>query len=174
MTCLRTTVLKCFCDFQRSFSCVQFPKNFGTSCPFCILSWCSHRRDVNCSPSSPTRCSSLVHSPGTSPHQLPDGPCCPTSLPCSAFFSFFSIYLFLAAGSSLPFSSFLVMARSYSLLWCTGRASHCGGFSSCREQAVGKSEAAAVVGCGPGRFGPWALEHRVNSCGARACGIFPD
>ena len=40
------------------------------------------------------------------------------------------------------------------------RASHCGGFSCCGAQA------SVVSAQGLGSFGPQALTHRLNSCGA--------
>ena len=52
-------------------------------------------------------------------------------------------------------------------LRCGVRASHCGGFSSCRARALGVRASVAVV-CGLSSCGLWALERRLTSCGARA------
>jgi hypothetical protein len=51
------------------------------------------------------------------------------------------------------------------------QASHCDGFSCCRAWVLGH--------IAYNSFGPWVLEHRLNSCGAwgscfAACGIFSD
>ena len=43
---------------------------------------------------------------------------------------------------------------------CSVQASHCGGFSCCRAQALGHS---GFCSCGT-----WAIECRLNSCGAWA------
>ena len=59
-------------------------------------------------------------------------------------------------------------------LRCGVRASHCGGFSCCRAQALG-AWASVVVAHGLSSCGSWALEHRLRSCGARAyllCGMW--
>ena len=52
-------------------------------------------------------------------------------------------------------------------LCCSARASHCGGFSCCRAQALG-TRASVAVPCGLSSCGSRALEHRLSSCGARA------
>ena len=46
-------------------------------------------------------------------------------------------------------------------------ASHCGGFSCCRAQALGV-QASVVVARGLSSCGSRALEHRLSSCGSRA------
>ena len=51
-------------------------------------------------------------------------------------------------------------------LRCGARASHCGGFSCCRAQALG-ARASVVVAHGLSRCGSWALERRLSSCGAQ-------
>ena len=51
-------------------------------------------------------------------------------------------------------------------LHCGARASHCGGFSSCRAQALG-TQASVVVACGLS-CSSRALERRLRSCGTRA------
>ena len=71
------------------------------------------------------------------------------------------IYLFIGCATS-------------SLLWglfssCGVRASHCSGLSCCRAQTPGQ--------LGLSNCSSWALEHRLNSCGAwlkLLRGIFPD
>ena len=50
---------------------------------------------------------------------------------------------------------------------CGARASHCGGFSCCRAQALG-ARAPVVVARALSSCGSRALEHRLSSCGARA------
>ena len=47
------------------------------------------------------------------------------------------------------------------------RASHCGGFSCCRAQALG-AWASVVVARGLSSSGSRALEHRLSSCGTWA------
>ena len=62
----------------------------------------------------------------------------------------FILFYFLFFGcsvSSLVLTGFLQLLWAGATLCCSVRASHCGGFSCCRA---------------------WALEHRVNSCGAWA------
>ena len=53
------------------------------------------------------------------------------------------------------------------LFCCGARASHCGGFSRCRAQALG-TWASVVVARGLSSCGSRALERRLSSCGARA------
>ena len=50
---------------------------------------------------------------------------------------------------------------------CGARASHCGGFSCCGAQAL-SVQASVFVVCALSSCGLQALEHRLNSCGARA------
>ena len=52
-------------------------------------------------------------------------------------------------------------------LRCGAQASHCGGFSCCRAQALG-ALASVVVARGLSSCGLRALKHRLSSCGARA------
>ena len=52
-------------------------------------------------------------------------------------------------------------------LGCSVRASHCGGFSSCRAWALG-ARASVVVARGLSSCGSQALERRLSSCGTRA------
>ena len=75
------------------------------------------------------------------------------------YFIYFKIYLFLAALSLCC----CALASSS----CGVRASHCGGFSCCRAQALG-TRASVVVACGLSSCGSRALEHKLSSCGARA------
>ena len=76
----------------------------------------------------------------------------------SAFFFFFNfIYLFIfgCVGSSLLHAGFLQLLRAGATLCCGAWASHCGGFSCCRAQALG-ARASVVVA------------RRLSSCGSRA------
>ena len=59
-------------------------------------------------------------------------------------------------------------------LCCCARASHCGGFSCCKAQALG-AWASVVVACGLSGCGSQALVVVAHglSCSA-ACGILPD
>ena len=50
---------------------------------------------------------------------------------------------------------------------CQAWASHCGGFSCCRAQALG-TRASVVVARGLSSCGSWALERRLSSCGVQA------
>ena len=52
-------------------------------------------------------------------------------------------------------------------LHCRTWSSHCGGFSSCRVQALG-TRASVVAALGLSGCGSRALEHRLSSCGTRA------
>ena len=52
-------------------------------------------------------------------------------------------------------------------LCCSAQASHCGGFSCCGARALG-AWALVVVARGLCSCGPWALEHRLSSCGVWA------
>ena len=63
---------------------------------------------------------------------------------------FFNIY-FCCAGSLLLLTDFLQLQRAGAPLCCSAQASHCGGFSDCRAQA---------------------LKHGLS--GSAACGSFPD
>ena len=81
------------------------------------------------------------------------------------FLNLFIIYLFIyrcIRSSSL---------RAGTTLCCSVWASHCGGFSCCRAQALG-APASIVVAGGLSSCGLQALEHR--HVGSAACGIFPD
>ena len=60
-----------------------------------------------------------------------------------------------------------LVAASGATLRCGARASHCGGFSCCRAQALG-ARASVVVARGLSSWDPPALERRLSSCGARA------
>ena len=52
-------------------------------------------------------------------------------------------------------------------LRCGARASHCGGFSCCGARALGM-QASVVVARRLSSCGLWSLEHRLNSCDAKA------
>ena len=82
------------------------------------------------------------------------------------FVCFLKIYLFIYFWLRWVF----VAVRGLSLvvtLRCGARASHCGGFSCCRAQALGVW-ASVVVARGLSSCGLLALERRLSSCGSRA------
>ena len=60
-----------------------------------------------------------------------------------------------------------LVAASGATLHCGAWASPCGGFSCGRARALGVW-ASVVVARGLSSCGSWALEHSLNSCGARA------
>ena len=60
-----------------------------------------------------------------------------------------------------------LVAASRGSLRCGVQASHCGGFSCCRAQAV-RVQASVVVVRGVSSCGMQAPEHRLSSCGTRA------
>ena len=77
------------------------------------------------------------------------------------YFYFWLCCVFIAArGLSL-------VAASGATLRCGVQASHCGGFSCCRAQAVG-TWASVVVARRLRSCGSQALELRLSSCGTRA------
>ena len=79
----------------------------------------------------------------------------------------FLLFIFGCVGSSLLRVGFLQLRRAGATLRCGARASHCGGFSCCRAQALG-AQASVVVARGLSSCGLRALEHRLSSCGTRA------
>ena len=70
------------------------------------------------------------------------------------FFFFFNLFL-AALGLCCCTQAFSLVAAKGATLRCSVRASHCGGLSCCRAQALG-AWASVVVAC------------RLSSCGARA------
>ena len=86
-----------------------------------------------------------------------------------SFFLIYFIYLFIfgCVGSSLLRMGFLSLRRVGATLRCGAQASHCGGFSCCRERTLG-AHASVVVARGLSSCGSRALELRLSSCGARA------
>ena len=69
---------------------------------------------------------------------------------------FFKNYLFFGcSGSSLLYAGFLCLWVGATLHWGT-QASHCGGFSCCRAQALGRQDS-VVTACGLSSCGAWAL-----------------
>ena len=64
-------------------------------------------------------------------------------------------------------TGFLQLWQAGATLRCGAWASHCGGFSCCRAQALGM-RASVVVARGLSSCGSWALECRPSSCGTRA------
>ena len=75
----------------------------------------------------------------------------------------FIYFIFGCVGSSLLWAGFLWLQRTGATLHCGARASHRGGFSCCRAQALGSRASCRLSSCGS-----WALECRLSSCGARA------
>ena len=82
------------------------------------------------------------------------------------FFVFF-LFLFLAALGLRCCAWLSVAAVSGATLHCCAQASHCGGFSCCRAQALG-ARASVVVAHRLSICGSQALERRLSSCGTRA------
>ena len=60
-----------------------------------------------------------------------------------------------------------LVAASRATLHCSARASHCGGLSCCRAQALG-AWASVVVAHGLSSCSLRALECRLDSCGSQA------
>ena len=79
----------------------------------------------------------------------------------------FILFIFGCVGSSLLRTGFLYLQRVGATLHCSVQASHCGGFSCYRAQALGVW-ASVVAACGLSSCGSWALEHKLSSCGAWA------
>ena len=84
-------------------------------------------------------------------------------------FVLFLIYFFIfcCIGSSLLHVGFLWLLRAGASLRCGAPASHYGGFSCCRAQALG-TWASVVVACGLSHCGSRAPECRLSSCGVWA------
>ena len=57
------------------------------------------------------------------------------------------VFIFGCVGSSLLCAGFSLVAQAGATLRCGARASHCGGFSCCRTQAIG-TRASVVVAHG--------------------------
>ena len=83
------------------------------------------------------------------------------------FYLFIYIFIYGCVGSSLLCMGFLQLRQGGATLSCGAQASHCGGFSCCRAQALG-TWASVVVACRLSSCGLRALECRLSSCGARA------
>ena len=85
------------------------------------------------------------------------------------FFSFYSYYLFIfgCAGSSWLLELFSSCSERGLLSSCGVRASHCGHFSCCGVQALGR---VGFSSCAHGlsTCGFWAPKHKRSHCGARA------
>ena len=81
---------------------------------------------------------------------------------------FFFLILFLAVLSlhccTQAFSS---CGEWGATLRCSAPASHCGGFSCCRAQALG-TQPSVVVARGLSSCGSWILDRRLSSCGGQA------
>ena len=80
---------------------------------------------------------------------------------------FFFFLSFGCVGSSLLHTGFLWLQQAGATLHCDAQASHCGGFSYCRAQALG-TQASVVVAHGLSSCGLQALEHRRSSCDTQA------
>ena len=80
---------------------------------------------------------------------------------------FYFFIVFSVLGLCCCTWAFLWLQRAGATLRCGARASHCGGFSCCREQALG-TRASVVVARGLSSCGSRALECRLSSCGAQA------
>ena len=74
--------------------------------------------------------------------------------------------MFGCVGSLLLHTGFLQLRGVEATLFCGAQASHCGGFSCCGARAVG-ARTSVVVAHGPSSCGSWAVERRLNSCGAQ-------
>ena len=81
--------------------------------------------------------------------------------------SLFNLFIYGCIGSSFLRVGFLQLRRAGATLCCGAWASHCGGFSCCRAQALG-ARASATVARGLSNCGSRTLEHRLSSCGMRA------
>ena len=75
-----------------------------------------------------------------------------------------NLFIFVCVESSLLRTGFLQLRRAGATLHCGAWASHCGGFSCCRAQALG-ARASVVAACGLSSCGTRALERRLSSCG---------
>ena len=76
-------------------------------------------------------------------------------------------YLFLATLAFTEMWAFLQWQRTGPTLWPQCPASHCGGFSCCGAQPLGRMGFRVIVH-GLSSSGSRALDHRLNSCGIRA------
>ena len=76
-------------------------------------------------------------------------------------------YFLICVGSSLLRVAFLSLQQAGATHRCGTQPSLCGGFSCCRAQALG-TQASVVVARELSSCGPWTLERRLSSCGARA------
>ena len=149
------------------------PESFGTIVHFASCLGAPAGLDVNYSPSSPTSCSSRVHSPGTSLTSSWMVALLPHIPPLLSILFFFSIYLFLAVlglpRCSRAFSSYGEGSYSlsvghrpgFSLRWLlllqrTG--CRCVGFSSCGMWARSFwSIGSIVVVQGPSYPAAWGI-----------------
>ena len=82
-------------------------------------------------------------------------------------YGFIILFIFDRAGSWLPRGFFSSCSEQGLLSSCGAWASHCGGFSCCRAQALGP-RTSAVVARGLSSGGSQAPEHRVDGCGTQA------
>ena len=70
------------------------------------------------------------------------------------------LFIFGCAGSAFLLWFFSSCREQDLLSSCGAQTSHCSGWSCCRARALGHP--------GSSSCGSWALEHRLNSCGAWA------
>ena len=78
----------------------------------------------------------------------------------------FFFFFFGCIGSVLLHTGFLQLQRAGAALHYGAQASHCGGFSCCRAQALG-TRALVVAACGLSSCGTQALEHAGSVAVAR-------
>ena len=87
--------------------------------------------------------------------------------PEATFFVFKILFIiFGCVGSSFLCEGFLQLQRAGAALHYGAQASHCGGFSCCRAQALG-TRALVVAACGLSSCGTQALEHAGSVAVAR-------
>ena len=88
---------------------------------------------------------------------------------CEIILTFQKVFLFFLTvlGLRCCVQAFSSWRRARATLRCGAWASHCGGFSCCRAQALGV-RASVVEVRGLSSCGSRALERRLSSCGARA------
>ena len=79
--------------------------------------------------------------------------------------TFFNIIYFWLRWVFVAAHGLSLVGRAGATLYCSARASHCGGFSCCGAQALG-AWASVVVARGLSSCGLEALERKLSSCGA--------
>ena len=111
--------------------------------------------------------------PSSAPNTWPLPPWCPHYLAQTIFTAFFK-YKFIYFWLHWVFIAARGLARRLSLvaamgatLFCSARASHCGGFSCCGAWALG-AQASVAVARGSVVVASQALERRLSTYGTRA------